>query len=120
RMIAYESEIDHESQGALVQGDPAKFPERPVLVRMHSHCLVGDVFGASWCDCHASIAQSLKMIREQGERALIYLHQTSKAFSIDKGGDKPALAFHREAREPASPEHQRKTQRELGIGPQSI
>ena len=120
RMIAYESEVDHESHVALVQGDPANFPAHPVLVRMHSHCLVGDVFGASWCDCHATIAQSLNMIRERGEGALIYLHQTSKGFSIEKIGDKPALAFHRESREPSSLDHQRKTQREIGIGAQII
>ena len=120
RMIAYESEVDGESHVALVHGDPTNFASRPVLVRMHSHCLVGDVFGASWCDCHATIAQSLRMIREQGEGALIYLHQTSKGFSIEKTGDKPSLAFHRERREPVTPDHQRKTQREIGIGAQII
>src|SRR5438874_9532961 len=44
RMIAYESELDHEFHVALLRGNPAEFGSRPVLVRMHSHCLVGDVF----------------------------------------------------------------------------
>ena len=50
RMIAYESEIDGESHVALVKGEVETQPENPVLVRMHSHCLVGDVFGAA-CYC---------------------------------------------------------------------
>jgi 3,4-dihydroxy 2-butanone 4-phosphate synthase / GTP cyclohydrolase II len=120
RMIAYESELDHQSHVALLRGDPAKFGSRPVLVRMHSHCLVGDVFGATWCTCQATIAHSLRMIAEQDHGALIYLHQTSKGFSIEKVGDKPTLTFHRESREPSQPDHQRKTQREIGIGAQIL
>jgi 3,4-dihydroxy 2-butanone 4-phosphate synthase/GTP cyclohydrolase II len=120
RMIAYESEIERESHIALVLGDLEKFSDHPVLVRMHTHCLVGDVFGATWCDCHQTIANSLRMIQERGEGALIYLHQTSKGFSIEKIGEQPTLAFHRERREPATPDHQRKTQREIGIGAQIL
>src|SRR3954468_4296069 len=56
RMIAYESQLDGESHVALVKGDVENAGDDPVLVRMHSHCLVGDVFGATWCDCHAVIA----------------------------------------------------------------
>src|SRR4051812_43377240 len=61
RMIAYESQLDGESHVALVKGDVENAGDEPVLVRMHSHCLVGDVFGATWCDCHAVIARSLEM-----------------------------------------------------------
>jgi 3,4-dihydroxy 2-butanone 4-phosphate synthase/GTP cyclohydrolase II len=120
RMIAYESQLDGESHVALVKGDVEHAGSAPVLVRMHSHCLVGDVFGATWCDCHAIIERSLQMIAEEGRGALIYLHQTGKGFSIEKIGDKPTLAFHRDVREPAHPEHQRKTQREVGIGAQIL
>src|SRR5436305_13886222 len=76
RMIAYESEIDGESHVALIRGQEDDFQRRPVLVRMHAHCLAGDVFGAAWCDCRATIAASLQQIAEHGEGALIYLHQT--------------------------------------------
>ncbi|MBI2677726.1 MAG: 3,4-dihydroxy-2-butanone-4-phosphate synthase [Candidatus Koribacter versatilis] len=120
RMIAYESQLDGESHVALVKGDVEHAGDEPVLVRMHSHCLVGDVFGATWCDCHAVIARSLAMIAEEGRGALIYLHQTGKGFSIEKVDDKNTLAFHRDVREPAHPEHQRKTQREVGIGAQIL
>src|SRR5947199_317977 len=106
RMIAYESEIDGESHVALIRGQEDDFERRPVLVRMHAHCLAGDVFGAAWCDCRETIAASLRQIAEHGEGALIYLHQTSKGFSIERVGDRPTLAFHRESRDSAHPEHQ--------------
>jgi 3,4-dihydroxy 2-butanone 4-phosphate synthase / GTP cyclohydrolase II len=120
RMIAYESALDGESHVALVRGDVERAGAEPVLVRMHSHCLVGDVFGATWCDCHAIIERAMQMIAEEGRGALIYLHQTSKGFSIEKVDDKATLAFHRDVREPAHPDHQRKTQREVGIGAQIL
>src|ERR1051326_6044983 len=75
-----------ESHVALVRGD-LEHASEPVLVRMHSHCLVGDVFGATWCECRAVIDRSLQMIAEQGVGALIYLHQTSKGFSVERMGD---------------------------------
>jgi 3,4-dihydroxy 2-butanone 4-phosphate synthase/GTP cyclohydrolase II len=105
---------------ALVMGDVEQNHRRPVLVRMHSHCLVGDVFGATWCDCHAIIQRSMELIAQEGRGALIYLHQTSKGFSVEKVEGKPVLAFHRDVREPAHPDHQRKTQREVGIGAQIL
>ena len=122
RVIAYESDLDHESHVALVRGDIENSGSKPVLVRMHSHCLVGDVFGGAWCDCQAVIERSMQIIAEAGEGALIYLHQTSKGFSVEKVGERSTLAFHRERRDAAAPvlEHQRKTQREIGIGAQIL
>jgi len=121
RMIAYESEVDGgDSHVALVRGDVEHAGSKPVLVRMHSHCLVGDVFGATWCNCQHIIEQSLKMITEVGSGALIYLHQTSKGFSVEKLGEQAVLAFHRDLRLPALPESERKTQREIGIGAQIL
>ena len=52
--------------------------------------------------------------------ALIYLHQTSKGFSVEKLAERTALTFHREKRLPALPESERKTQREIGIGAQIL
>jgi 3,4-dihydroxy 2-butanone 4-phosphate synthase/GTP cyclohydrolase II len=119
RLIAYESEVEGgESHVALVKGDLGG--AQPVLVRMHAHCLMGDVFGASGCNCHAMIEGSLRMIAAEGRGALIYLHQTSKGFSVERMGDHTVLAFHREARLPSLPESERKTQREIGIGAQIL
>jgi 3,4-dihydroxy 2-butanone 4-phosphate synthase / GTP cyclohydrolase II len=120
RMIAYESEVEGgESHVALVRGD-LEHASEPVLVRMHSHCLVGDVFGATWCECRAVIDSSLQMIAQQGLGALIYLHQTSKGFSVERMGERTLLSFHRDVRLPALPESERKTQREIGIGAQIL
>ena len=120
RMIAYESQMAQDSHVALVMGNVEHNGSQPVLVRMHSHCLVGDVFGATWCDCHQIIRRSLEMIAAEGRGALIYLHQTSKGFSVERVGDRPTLAFHREVRDLSHPDHQRKTQREVGIGAQIL
>ena len=120
RMVAYESEVEGgESHVALVRGD-LEHASEPVLVRMHSHCLVGDVFGATWCECRNVIDRSLQMIAEQGVGALIYLHQTSKGFSVERMGERTLLSFHRDVRLPALPESERKTQREIGIGAQIL
>ena len=116
RMIAFESELDGESHVALVKGDVER-ATAPVLVRMHSHCLAGDVFGGSLCDCQLVLDRSLEMIAREGTGALIYLHQTSKGFNVS---EEKRLIFHREVRETPTAAHQRKTQREIGVGAQIL
>jgi 3,4-dihydroxy 2-butanone 4-phosphate synthase/GTP cyclohydrolase II len=119
RLIAYASEVDGgESHVALVRGDVESTPE-PALVRMHAHCLMGDVFGSTVCECHATLQGSLQRIADEGRGALIYLHQTSQGFSIDRAGERSALSFHRERRVPG-PDSERGTQREVGIGAQIL
>jgi 3,4-dihydroxy 2-butanone 4-phosphate synthase / GTP cyclohydrolase II len=124
RLIAYESEIDGgESHIALIRGDIETINENsetPVLVRMHAHCLLGDVFGATGCECHATLEGSLRRIADEGRGALIYLHQTSKGFSVDKVGERSALTFHRGRKLPALLDNERQTQREIGIGAQIL
>lgn len=116
RMIAYESQIDREYHVALVKGS-VENATRPVLVRMHSHCLAGDVFGGALCNCQMVLDRSLEMIADEGTGALIYLHQSSKGFGVD---DAQRLVFHREVRELPTPAHQRQTQREIGVGAQIL
>jgi len=120
RMIVFESEINGDSHIAMVKGDVEQAGDEPVLVRMHAHCLVGDVFGASWCGCRDAIDGAMRRIAEEGRGALIYLHQTSKGYSVEKLGDKLTLQFHHEQRLPTLPESQRRTQREIGIGAQIL
>ena len=120
RLIAYESEVaGGESHVALVRGDIESDTE-PVLVRMHSHCVMGDVFGSTACDCHATVEGSMQAIAREGQGALIYLHQTSKGFSVESIEDRKMLTFHRDKRMPSLPESERKTQREIGIGAQIL
>jgi 3,4-dihydroxy 2-butanone 4-phosphate synthase/GTP cyclohydrolase II len=125
RLIAYESEIDGgESHVALIKGElPRGDVEEsgtPVLVRMHAHCLMGDVFGATGCECHATLEGSLRAIAHEGRGALIYLHQTSKGFAVEKVGERAALSFHRGRKLPALLDNERQTQREIGIGAQIL
>ncbi len=120
RLIAYESEVDGgDSHLALIRGDISE-SSVPVLVRMHAHCLLGDVFGATGCDCNQTLEASLKIIAEEERGALIYLHQTSKGFSAEKVGEQSFLTFHRERRQPALPETERKIHREIGLGAQIL
>ena len=104
---------------ALLRGEVENSAE-PVLVRMHAHCLMGDVFGATTCDCRPTIEGSMRAIAQAGRGALIYLHQTSKGFSVDSIGSRSVLTFHRDKRLPSLPESERKTQREIGIGAQIL
>lgn len=120
RLIAYESEVDGgESHVALVRGDVENGAE-PVLVRMHAHCLMGDVFGSTVCDCRETIEGCLQTIAAENRGALIYLHQTSKGFSVEPAGGRSALIFHRERKLPPAPESERRTQREVGLGAQIL
>jgi 3,4-dihydroxy 2-butanone 4-phosphate synthase / GTP cyclohydrolase II len=120
RLIAYSSEVDGgESHIALVRGNIERSDD-PVLVRMHAHCLMGDVFGASGCECHATLEGSLKRISEEGKGALIYLHQTSQGFSIEKVGERNALNFHGGRTLPSLYDAERRVQREIGIGAQIL
>jgi 3,4-dihydroxy 2-butanone 4-phosphate synthase/GTP cyclohydrolase II len=100
RMIAYESEVDGaESHVALVYGDGAESSEEAVLVRVHAHCLAGEVFGSTVCDCRALVDRSLKMIAEAGRGALVYLHNGGLGFGIERGAapGMGRIALHRRA-----------------------
>jgi 3,4-dihydroxy 2-butanone 4-phosphate synthase/GTP cyclohydrolase II len=120
RLVAYESEVGGGgSHMALIRGDIGD-SSTPVLVRMHAHCLMGDVFGATACDCSQTLDASMKAIADEGLGALIYLHQTSKGFSTEKIGEQSFLMFHQERRLPSLPESERKIHREIGLGAQIL
>jgi len=141
RMIAYESEVDGtESHVALVYGEDTNDQAEPLLVRVHTHCLTGDVFGTSLCDCRALVDNSLRIIAEAGAGALIYLHNGARGFGIDRGGVSKTgevapdrLLLHRDAsREQGArgqatheqgEEHTqlaRRTLRQIGLGSQIL
>ena len=104
RMIAYESEVHGgESHLALVRGDVAQEAgsSDPVLVRVHSHCLAGEVFGSSLCDCRGSVDRSLRAIGEAGRGALIYLHNGGRGFDLGpaaQAGVPGTILLHRDPR----------------------
>jgi 3,4-dihydroxy 2-butanone 4-phosphate synthase/GTP cyclohydrolase II len=119
RMIAYRSLIDDGSHIALLLGDVEK-AEDPVLVRMHTHCLAGDVLGTTKCECSKNLRASLERIAAAGSGALIYLHQTSPGFSVERLGERNILTFHHELKDPSHPESKRKIQRDVGLGAQIL
>jgi 3,4-dihydroxy 2-butanone 4-phosphate synthase/GTP cyclohydrolase II len=123
RLIAYASEVDGgESHVALIKGD-IEHSAAPVLVRMHAHCLMGDVFGATGCECHATLEGALRRISSEGLGAVIYLHQTSQGFSVERVGERNALSFHGGRALPALYDkhvYDRQVQREIGIGAQIL
>src|SRR4029077_7330495 len=67
RMIAYSSDVDHAQPGALLRGDLEG--DAPALVRVHSHCLTGDVFGSTSCDCRDLVDRSLEAIAKENRGA---------------------------------------------------
>jgi 3,4-dihydroxy 2-butanone 4-phosphate synthase/GTP cyclohydrolase II len=120
RMIAYESEVDGgESHVALVCGDVTGGDVIPV--RVHTHCLAGDVFGTTLCDCRAVVANSLRMIAESGRGALIYLHNGTKGFGIDHAITPARIVLHREQRSREGHEDRtHRTLRQVGLGGQIL
>jgi 3,4-dihydroxy 2-butanone 4-phosphate synthase/GTP cyclohydrolase II len=122
RMIAYSSSIDREVHVALVRGSLEG--EAPPLVRVHSHCLTGDVFASSSCDCHDIIERSLEAIAREDRGAFLYLHHTGRGFRIESNpfqpGELPRIAYHRRGQLDTDLNRQRLVQRESGIGAQIL
>lgn len=80
RMYGYVNRITGEHHLALVKGDVAT--DEPVLCRMHSECLTGDVFGSLRCDCGEQLAEALRRIEKAGRGVLIYLRQEGRGIGL--------------------------------------
>jgi 3,4-dihydroxy 2-butanone 4-phosphate synthase/GTP cyclohydrolase II len=80
RVVGYRSEVTHEEHVALVAGEVSE--DEPVLVRVHSSCLTGDVFGSTRCDCGAQLALALEMITKEGKGVLLYLLQEGRGIGL--------------------------------------
>jgi 3,4-dihydroxy 2-butanone 4-phosphate synthase/GTP cyclohydrolase II len=78
--IAYKSTIDPDQHVALVKGDVSS--DEPVLVRVHSECLTGDVFGSLRCDCGEQIEMALNTIAEEGKGVLLYMRQEGRGIGL--------------------------------------
>jgi 3,4-dihydroxy 2-butanone 4-phosphate synthase/GTP cyclohydrolase II len=121
RLIAYSSDVDHDQHVALVRGDLEG--ATPPLVRVHSHCLTGDVFGSTACDCSDLVTKSLEKIASEGRGVFLYLHHTGRGFSIDSPetpGALPQIHFHSRGQLDREPARQRMVQHESGIGAQIL
>ena len=80
KAVVYRNDVDGTEHMALVKGEVAGADG--VLVRLHSECLTGDVFGSERCDCGDQIRQSMKMIDEWGKGILVYMHQEGRGIGL--------------------------------------
>ncbi len=80
RAIAYDNDVDTAQHVALVKGE--WHPNEPVLVRMHSKCLTGDVFGSQRCDCGPQLQQAMRQISEAGKGIVVYLDQEGRGIGL--------------------------------------
>jgi len=80
RMIGYQNDVDRAEHVALVYGDIAGQPN--VLVRMHSKCLTGDVFGSQRCDCGFQLHRAMELIAREGRGAIVYLDQEGRGIGL--------------------------------------
>jgi len=132
RMLVYSSETDGEQHVALLRGDIARgdvggsesSTEQPPLVRVHSQCLTGDVFGATACDCREIIDRSLEAIARENRGVLVYLHHTGRGFRVESRADEnetlPRILFHVRGEIDQDLNRQRMVWRESGIGSQIL
>jgi len=90
KLHAYQSVVDPEPHLALCKGGVGDIGrdgkpiihEEPVLVRVHSECLTGDVFGSGRCDCGSQLATAMTLIEQAGKGALIYLRQEGRGIGL--------------------------------------
>jgi 3,4-dihydroxy 2-butanone 4-phosphate synthase/GTP cyclohydrolase II len=81
KLYAYEDVLRHENHLALVLGDID--PQRPVLLRAHSECLTGDIFGSLRCDCGAQLHAAMEMIGADGVGVILYIrHQEGRGIGL--------------------------------------
>jgi 3,4-dihydroxy 2-butanone 4-phosphate synthase/GTP cyclohydrolase II len=120
RTIAYTSDLNPEYHLALIRGDVAG--KEGVLVRMHSRCVYGDVFGSSTCDCGTLVRNSLAAMAEAGMGVLVYLHETGPGFRMERDtlGDSRLVSHNREFMHYKGAAGQRQLQHEHGIGAQIL
>ncbi|MBU5672709.1 bifunctional 3,4-dihydroxy-2-butanone-4-phosphate synthase/GTP cyclohydrolase II [Paenibacillus brevis] len=80
RAVAYTNEVDSKEHVALVKGDVSG--EEPVLVRVHSECLTGDVFHSHRCDCGPQFEAALRQIEQEGRGVLLYMRQEGRGIGL--------------------------------------
>lgn len=80
KIIAYSNVLDNKEHLAIVKGEVG--PDTPIMVRMHSECLTGDIFGSCRCDCGPQLQSALRRIDEEGTGVLLYLRQEGRGIGL--------------------------------------
>jgi len=80
RVIGYTNDVDSHEHVALVMGNVS--PDEPVLVRVHSECLTGDVFGSSRCDCGSQLHAAMRMVQQEGKGVVLYMRQEGRGIGL--------------------------------------
>jgi len=80
KAIGYSNKVNDQEHLALVKGEWKE--DEPVLVRVHSECLTGDVFHSLRCDCGEQLHNAMKMIDREGKGAIIYMHQEGRGIGL--------------------------------------
>ena len=80
QVIVYENDVDDRKHVALVKGKIN--PEDDVLVRVHSECLTGDVFGSERCDCGDQLRTAMSMVDKEGKGVIVYMHQEGRGIGL--------------------------------------
>jgi len=80
KMVVYENDVDNLLHIAMVKGEID--PEEPVLVRVHSECLTGDIFGSLRCDCGEQLAQAMQMMDQEGTGVFLYIRQEGRGIGL--------------------------------------
>ena len=78
--IAYENDVDSFHHIALIKGEIK--PGDAVLVRVHSQCLTGDVFGSKRCDCEERLHAAMAMVEKQGQGVIVYMRQEGRGIGL--------------------------------------
>ncbi|HHK60655.1 MAG TPA: GTP cyclohydrolase II, partial [Desulfobacterales bacterium] len=78
--IVYSNKVDNHEHVALVKGEIS--PDEEVLVRVHSECLTGDVFGSLRCDCGNQLHQAMRMVEREGKGVILYMHQEGRGIGL--------------------------------------
>ncbi len=79
-VIVYENDVNNSENVALVKGDIQ--PEDEVLVRVHSECMTGDIFGSERCDCGDQLHAAMSMVEKEGKGVIVYMRQEGRGIGL--------------------------------------
>ena len=80
KIVGYSNDLDDKEHIAIVKGDVNT--DKPVMVRIHSECFTGDIFGSYRCDCGPQLHAALNMIEEEGQGVIVYMRQEGRGIGL--------------------------------------